>query len=72
MFENRYAIKGITNELFENWKNDLRTDILWWEFPGEDVQLRIKLSIIEAIKMKYLISKYNKEQAHCDLKLVKV
>ena len=33
MFKKWYAIKGITNELFDAWKNDLRSDILWWKEP---------------------------------------
>ena len=28
MFKKWYAIKGITNELFDAWNNDLRSDIL--------------------------------------------
>ena len=38
MFKKWYAIKGITNELFDAWKNDLRSDILWWKEPEEETQ----------------------------------
>ena len=55
MFKKWYAIKGITNELFDVWKNDLRSDILWWKEPEEETQLRIRLPLIEAIKMRILI-----------------
>ena len=62
MFEKWYAIKGITNELFDAWKNDLRGDILWWKEPEEEeAQLRIKLPLVEAIKMKILIRQFNKK-----------
>ena len=40
MFKKWYAIKGITNELFDVWKNDLRSDILWWKEPEEETQLK--------------------------------
>ena len=61
MFKKWYAIKGITNELFDAWKNDLRSDILWWKEPEEETQLRIRLPLIEAIKMRILIRQFNKK-----------
>ena len=61
MFEKWYAIKGITNELFDAWKNDLRSDILWWKEPEEETQLRIRLPLIDAIKMRILIRQFNKK-----------
>ena len=61
MFKKWYAIKGITNKLFDVWKNDLRSDILWWKEPEEETQLRIRLPLIEAIKMRILIRQFNKK-----------
>ena len=61
MFEKWYAIKGITNELFDAWKNDIRGDIRWCKEPEEEAQLRIKLPLVEAIKMKILIRQFNKK-----------
>ena len=61
MFNKWNAINGITNELFDAWKNDLRSDILWWKEPEEETQLRIRLPLIEAIKMRILIRQFNKK-----------
>ena len=61
MFNKWYAINGITNELFDVWKNDLRSDILWWKESEEETQLRIRLPLIEAIKMRILIRQFNKK-----------
>lgn len=71
MFEKWYAIKGITNELFDAWKNDLRGDILWWKEPEEEAQLRIRLPLVEAIKMKILIRQFNKKNM-LSLQLVRI
>ena len=72
MFERWYVIKGITNELFEAWKDDLSSDILWWKEPEEEAQLRIRLLFFEAIKMRFLIRQFNKKQTCCNLQLVRM
>ena len=71
MFEKWYKLTGISKELFDSWKDDLRQDILWWEEAGE-VQMRIKLPVWKALRMKKQIEEFNLLHENCILGLEKV
>lgn len=71
MFVKWYKIVGLSEELAENWKEDLRDDIIVWK-EGNDVEARIRLNLIEALRMAYLMRKNNKEQPYYKLQLVPV
>lgn len=71
MFVKWYKIVGLSEELAENWKEDLRDDIIVWK-EGNDVEVRIRLNLIEALRMAYLMRKNNKEQPYYKLQLVPV
>lgn len=69
MFEKWYKIVGLTKELAENWKGELRQDIIVWEENG-NIEARIKLNPVEAIRMERLMKKNNKQQSYYKLQLV--
>lgn len=69
MFEKWYKIVGLTKELAENWKGELRQDIIVWEENG-NIEARIKLNPVEAIRMGRLMKKNNKQQSYYKLQLV--
>lgn len=71
MFEKWYKIVGLTKELAENWKGELRQDIIVWEENG-NIEARIKLNPVEAIHMERLMKKNNKQQSYYKLQLVPV
>lgn len=71
MFERWYKIKGITKELFENWKNELRTDIITWE-DGDGIEARIRLNWIEAKILEYRIKLNNNRQSYYRLRLIRM
>lgn len=69
MFGKWYKIVGLTDELFEVWKNDLRKDVIIWKENG-NIEARINLNPIQAIHMERLINKNNKQQPYYKLGLV--
>ena len=71
MFKGYYEIKGITPELFNEWKKDMREDILVWEKNGV-VHAHIILSRIEAIWMQFQMRRFNKKQNSYQLQLVRI
>ena len=71
MFNRWYKIVGITSELLVSWADDLRKDIIIWEENGV-VEARIKLNILEAVRMRQKIGKFNKQQNSYEFDLVPV
>ena len=71
MFNAWYSLRGVSRELFEEWKDVLREDILWWEDETGDIHMRINLNIIESIKMRKDIRAFN-ELHTTKLNLVKL
>ena len=69
MFEKWYKIVGLSKELANNWKDDLRQDIIVWEENGK-VEVRIRLNPIDAIRMDCLMKENNKQQPYYKLQLV--
>ena len=69
MFEKWYKITGLTQELTTAWSNDLRKDIVIWEENG-NVEARISLNPVEAIRMQHLMKRNNEEQPFYKLQLV--
>lgn len=53
-----YRITGISKEQYELWKDDLREDILVWR-AGENMDLRIRLTWFQAIRMKLAMLRIN-------------
>ena len=72
MFNAWYSLRGVSRELFEEWKDVLREDILWWEDETGNVHMRIKLNIIESIKMRKDIRAFNELHDMTKLELVKL
>lgn len=72
MFSKWYAIKGITSEMYNEWKGNMRQDILAFEDSKGVVHIHIKLTLIEALWMKHLIYRNNKRQDRYVLALVTV
>ena len=72
MFNAWYSLRGVSRELFEEWKDVLREDILWWEDETGDVHMRINLNIIESIKMRKDIRAFNEMHDTTKLKLIKL
>ena len=71
MFRHWYEIIGITPELLEMWKSNMREDIITWE-EGGVVHARITLSLIEAIWMQFQMERNNKQQNNYQLQLVRM
>ena len=69
MFERWYKITGLTHELLVNWEEDLRKDIIVWE-ENNNVEARIKLNPIEAIRIERLMKEDNNKQEYYKLQLV--
>ena len=69
MFEKWYKIVGLTKELYEGWKDEMRQDIIVWEENG-NIEARIRLHPFEAIYMNNLMEKNNKQQPYYKLQLV--
>lgn len=69
MFEKWYKIVGLTRELYESWKEDLREDIIVYEENG-NVEARILLNPFEAIRLNLLMEDNNKKQNDYKLELV--
>ena len=69
MFEKWYKIVGLSKELANNWKGDLRQDIIVWEENGK-LEARIRLNPIDAIRMDRLMKENNKQQPYYKLQLV--
>ena len=69
MFERWYKITGLTHELLEKWKGDLREDVIVWE-ENSNVEARIRLNTIEAIRMRKLMKRNNQEQEYYKLQLI--
>ena len=69
MFEKWYKIVGLTSELVVEWKDELRDDIIIWEENG-NIEARIKLNPVEAIRMERKIRNNNKQQPYYKLQLV--
>lgn len=63
MFTGWYKIEGITTEMFEANKGDLRPDVIAWK-NGDTVEARIMCNVFEAIKLKLQIKKWNQESEH--------
>ena len=59
-----YKIKGISKELYEEWKDDIREDIVVREENGE-YQFRIRLTRFEAFCMRRQIKKTNLNNPVC-------
>ena len=72
MFSKWYAIKGITSEMYNEWKDNMRQDILAFEDGKGVVHIHIKLTLIEALWMRHLIYRNNKRQDRYVLALVTV
>lgn len=72
MFKNWYKLTGVSNELFGQWKENLRNDILWWIDESGDVEMRIQLPIWAAAKMKRQIEEFNAVHEYCLLGLEKI
>ena len=72
MFNAWYSLRGVSRELFEEWKDVLREDILWWEDETGDVHMRIKLNVFESIKMRKDIRAFNELHDMTKLELVKL
>lgn len=53
-----YKIKGISNEMLDSWRKDLREDILVWQKNGE-VYARIRLTVFEAFVMRIQMMCWN-------------
>lgn len=71
MFGKWYKIVGLSEELVNNWKEDLRKDIVIWK-ENDGIEARINLNPIEAAQMTYLMRKNNKEQPYYKLQLIPV
>lgn len=71
MFRKWYKIVGLTHELKEAWAKDLRKDIVIWEENG-NVEARIRLNPIEAIRMERSMRNNNKQQSNYKLQLIPV
>lgn len=71
MFEKFYEIIGITPEMLNNWKDEMRKDIITWEQDGI-VHAHISLTPLEALRMRYQIYRNNKQKQHYYFKLVRV
>lgn len=69
MFEKWYKIVGLTRELYESWKEDLREDIIVYEENG-NIEARILLNPFEAIHLNLLMEDNNKKQNDYKLELV--
>ena len=65
-----YKILGVSNELLEIWKDDLREDIVVWK-KNDDVHLRIRLNWFEAFRMRLAMRRINLKQPVA-LRLVKL
>lgn len=72
MFNAWYSLRGVSRELFEEWKDVLREDILWWEDETGDVHMRINLNIFQAIKFRKDIRAFNEMHDITKLELVKL
>lgn len=70
MFNNWYKIKGISKEMYEVWKGELREDIVAWE-SGNDAHLRIKLNPISAFLLRRQMRKWNSKNVGC-IQLIKL
>lgn len=64
-----YKILGITNKMYEDWKKDLREDIIVYEEDGV-MQFRMKLTWFEALCMRFRMRRINLNYP-CVLKLEK-
>lgn len=65
-----YKILGISKDLLEAWKDDLREDVVVWE-KNDDVHIRIRLNWLEAIHMRLSMMRINLKQPVA-LRLVKL
>ena len=65
-----YKITGITDELLEAWKSELRDDLIVYRDEYEQAQIRIRLTWLEALKMRFDMLLNNMRQPYC-LQLVK-
>lgn len=73
MKKRNYKIVGVTQEMVEMWKENLRNDarILTCNNNNGKVQIRLSLTIFEAIYVRLSMIKYNLTHP-CVLKLEKV
>lgn len=71
MFTNWYEIKGMTKELYEAWKDDLRKDIIIWEENG-GIKAQINLNILEAFRLSRQMERNNEKQNYYKLMLAKI
>lgn len=53
-----YKITGISKEVFESWKDNLRDDVIAWT-KGDEINLRIRLNWFEAFRMRMCMRKIN-------------
>ena len=72
MFEKWYKIVGLTKELANCWRAELRQDIIVWEEKNGDIEARIRLNPIEATQMRFMMKRNNKQQEYYKLGLVPV
>lgn len=71
MFERWYEIKGITPEMYEQWKEYMRPEFLIWK-ENNIIRVSLLLSWAEAIRWRKLIERNNKIQNDYVLGLVRV
>lgn len=64
-----YKITGITNEMYKEWKDELREDIIVYEENGER-HFKMKLTALEAFQMRQQMKRINLNNP-CVLKLEK-
>lgn len=69
MFEKWYKIVGLTEGLVNDWQNELREDLIIWK-ENDNLEARIRLNPIEAIRMGRDMKNYNKQQPYYKLQLV--
>ena len=61
MFEKWYEIKGITPEMYEQWKGRMRTDIIAYK-KGNKMVVSMLLNPVEAYWVRKQIEQHNKTQ----------
>ena len=59
MFEKWYEIKGITPEMYEQWKDNMRTDVITYK-KGNKVVVSMLLNPVEAYLVRKQIEQHNK------------
>lgn len=70
MFKKWYKITGISKEMHEVWKKDMRDDLVTWE-DSKGPHFRINLSIIGAFLLRRQMKKWNSDNIGC-IRLIKL